>query len=880
MKHFYFVIALCAMVIVGIAQPQVFAQNMSVIQGTVSSDNTPIAGASVRVVGSRKGAITKKNGKYSLQVQAGEYTLQISCVGFKTIVQTVDASNGSTITRDFSLSEDIIGLSKVVVVGSRADERTVVSSSAPIDVLTAADIKQTGLTETGQVLQLLAPSFNFPRPAINDGTDHVRPATLRGLSADQTLVLINGKRRHTSAMLNVNSTVGRGASAVDLNAIPTSSIERIEILRDGASAQYGSDAIAGVINIILKSNDKLTASLTGGQTSEGDGKTLTGSASYGVEIGETGYVNLSAEYRDRGMTNRAGLDTRQQYFDGDPRNANPPKVTIRYGDPKTKDGGAFLNALIPLSTGISAYAFGGYTSRNGESSGFFRRPNDERNVRALYPNGFLPLINSSITDASIVGGLKADISGWQLDASGAFGSNSFRFDITNSLNTSYGTASPRDFYAGTVKFQQMTANVDIFKPLDIGLHAPVNFAAGFEYRSDNYIQQAGEEKSYKNGGVPVLDGPDSGSVAAVGSQVFPGYRPEDEADTKRSNISLYVDVENNLTKDLLLGLAGRFENYSDFGSAVNGKLSARYSFAPEFSVRGTASTGFRAPSVMQQYFSSTATDFIGGQPIEIRTFPVSSVQARALGAQDLKPEKSVNISLGVGIEPAENFAVSIDGYMITIADRVTLSENFQGPQIEKLLKPFNYAAGRFFTNAIDTRTTGLDIVARYGFDFHESGNLRLTASANFTKTEVTRVAEPPSQLVGLGETLFGSLERARVEQGQPRSTFNFSANYTINNLSVMAREVRYGSVFEPYNGGIPEYDQTFAAKFITDLDISYRVMSNIRVAVGGNNIFNVYPDKYKIVPDDDYNGLLMPYSAYSPFGFNGAYYYVRASVEW
>lgn len=878
-----FAVLLC----LGIAGPDAAAQGGTAIRGKIiDAEGEPIAGAVIAVVGTRKGTLSRSDGTYRLAIEPGTYDVQISSVGHATVRTKIQVAANGTSASDFTLDDDIIGSEGVVVVGTRNGNRTVVNTPVPIDVISQAEIRQSGLTETPQLLQMLAPSFNFPRPAIQDATDHVRPATLRGLGPDQVLVLVNGKRRHTSAMLNVNSTVGRGTTGVDLDAIPANSIERIEILRDGAAAQYGSDAIAGVINIILKSDEGTSLSATAGQTKQGDGFTLTAQADQGLRLEETGYLHLSGEYRKRNGTNRAGIDTRQQYFDGDPRNNDPSltnKVNFRFGDPKADDYALFLNAAYPLAGGTSIYGFGGLTLRNGESGGFYRRANDDRTVRALYPDGFLPLIASTVVDASFTVGGKGDLGEWLWDASAVYGMSSFRFDIKNSANVSYGIASPREFYAGKVNFNQITANLDLSRMVDLGLGAPMIFATGAEFRIDQYKQLAGEEKSYLNGGVPILDGPDSGMAASVGSQVFPGYRPSDEADASRNNVALYVDLEQNVTESLLIGIAARGEHYSDFGTTINGKIATRFEPVDGYSVRAAASTGFRAPAVVQSFFSSTTTDFIGGNPVEIKTFPVSSGPAKALGAQDLKPEKSLNISAGVGLEPVRNLLVTADYYFIEVRDRIVLSENFTGGQVDSLLAPFDVSAGRFFTNAIDTRTNGLDLIVRYALDLAESGRLVLTGAYNTTKTEVTHKTATPPQLVGFDETLFGHIEQTRIEKGQPKDNINIGLEYSIGPFALAAHQIRFGEFTEPYPynpaGEPTKYDQTFAAKWVTDIDLSYKLFDKLRIAVGGSNIFDVYPDKYIVVPDDDYNGLILPYSVFSPFGFNGAYYYGRVSVD-
>ncbi len=864
------------------------AAQTGMVRGKVTSevDGKPVAGAGIRVVGTLRGTVARPDGSYQLRLSPGTYTLQANAIGFATRRLEVTVLADQTTTADITLAEDFVGADEVVVIGSRHSDRTVVGTPVPVDVISLQDIKASGLTETNQVLQMLAPSFNFPRPAIQDGTDHVRPSTLRGLGTDQLLVLVNGKRRHTSAMLNVNSTVGRGSTGVDLNAIPVNAIDRIEILRDGAAAQYGSDAIAGVINIILKSDPGADLSATFGQMKENDGKSVTTEVDYGIEIGEEGFLHASGTYRDRGATNRAGIDTRQQYFDGDPRNDDPTRnnrVDFRFGDAKTEDAGLFLNSSVPIAADLEAYGFGGLTYRTGESGGFYRIASDDRNVREIYPDGFLPLIASTILDASVSAGVKGELSDWLWDLNGTYGRNGFDFDVRNSLNASYGAASPTSFHAGRVTFSQIVTSLDVTRQIDIGLAVPMLFATGLEFRVDAYRQEAGEEASWKDGGVPILDGPNAGSPAPVGSQVFPGYQPSDEADITRNNIAFYLDLSSDLTENLLLDVAGRLEQYSDFGSTINGKGAIRYEPVTGYALRGALSTGFRAPSVVQQYYSSTSTDFIGGNPVEIRTFPVGSPQARALGAQDLKPEKSVNMSIGFAAEPVSNLLLSADYYNIRVNDRIVLSENFIGPDIDSLLAPFNVSGGRFFTNAIDTRTQGLDLILRYALDAEEIGRFIFTGAFNLTRTEVIRVSPTPPQLAGYDETLFGHIERTRIESGQPKDNINLALNYTVGNFGLTLRTIRFGETIEPYPYNPSEeptkYDQTFAAKWTTDIDLSYIFLDRIKLAVGGSNIFDVYPDKYIVVPDDPYNGLILPYSVFTPFGFNGAFFYARVDVQ-
>ncbi len=622
----------------------------AVVTGRVSdaASNEPLSGARVFVPGTVMSTSTRLDGTYRLRLIPGTHEVRVTYIGYSVGRDTVQAEAGASVTHDFELGREPLALQELAVVGTRAAERTSTEAPVPVDVLTAVEIKQTGRTETAQIIQALAPSFNFPRATISDGTDHTRPATLRGLAPDQVLVLVNGKRRHGSALINVNGSIGRGSGMVDLNAIPASSIERIEILRDGAAAQYGSDAIAGVINIILKEGSPNEILTTFGQTVESDGGVIQAAGNYALAVGGDGVLQIAGEYRNRGFTNRSAPDLRTQYLAGDPRNSDPAlngQINHRQGDADTEDAGLFLNLAKPVTDAMEVYAFGGGTLRSGESAGFWRRALDDRTVRSIYPNGFLPMIGTKISDFSGVAGLRGDQAGWRWDVSADYGRNLFHFDVRNSANVTLGAASPTEFYAGTLIANQFTANLDVAKSFPVGLASPLNVAVGGEFRRDGYQIVEGEPDSYRDGGVPILDGPNAGTQGAPGAQVFPGFRPGDATDESRHNVAGYIDVEAQLVQKLLVGVAGRVENYNDFGSTTDGKVTARFEPIPGFAVRGAVSTGFKAPSLGQSFFSATSTNFINGVPFDNRTFPVTTPVAQALGASELTPEQSRELQL-------------------------------------------------------------------------------------------------------------------------------------------------------------------------------------------------------------------------------------------
>jgi iron complex outermembrane recepter protein len=890
------------------------AQGVGTLKGRViGPTGEALPGAAVSATGTQRGAIARSDGSYTLTLPAGRYEIQVHLLGYTASRDSVTVSAGVTTTKEFRVERANTVLESVAILGSRGEQRTVVSAPVPIDVLSSADLRQSGRTEVAQMIQAVAPSFNLPRTTVGDGTDHIRPATVRGLSPDQVLVLVNGKRRHTSALVNLNGFVGRGSQAVDLNAIPASMIDRIEILRDGAAAQYGSDAIAGVINVVLKSNAPGAITFLAGQNvttynrdassavafpaqmssrSAHDGEVFAGSLNYGWSFGEQGYLQVGGEVRDRAGTNRTLADTRSQHFAGDPRNANAPAVNHWQGDSFNHDRQIFVNGARNLTNGIELYGFGGFTRRRGASAGFWRRALEDRTVRSIYPDGFLPFIKSDIDDGSLAGGVRGEKSGWKWDLGTIYGHNAFAFTIDNSANVSLGNASKTSFDAGELSFGQWTTTLDIFRDIQAPWHRPVRVALGGEYRTDRYEIAAGEPDSYRDGGVRVLDvnGDPTTRFAAVGSQVFPGFRPADAGAHSRSNGAAYLDIETDVTSMLLVGAAGRVERYSDFGWTSTGKVAARFEPVRGLAFRGAASTGFRAPSLGQQFFSSTATNFIAGVPFDVRTFPVNTAEARLLGARDLQPERSVNLSTGVAITLAGGLAITADVYRITIDDRIVLSDNFTGSAIQTLFDNAGLrgvSGGRFFSNAIDTRSNGVDVVANYLVRLGANGLLRLGAGYNHNAVKVTRVDSTPPELSAFQENLFGRVERTRIERGNPRDNIYISANYSVRALDITARTQRFGEV--SVAGATPTnatgtLDQTFGAKWVSDVGLSLRLGARYEVAVGADNVFDVYPDR-NLNPGDPLtsNGGLsnfgiFPYNGISPFGFNGRFVYTKLSV--
>ncbi len=919
--------------------PAAWAQGTGTVQGTVYDGETgeTLAGANIIAIGLNVGTSTNLDGNYSLPLAAGSYTIQASFIGFQAVSVPVTIRADQTVSQDFTLNPDYIGAGEIVVLGTRRQGRTVIDSPVPVDVLTPAELTATGMTETTQILQMLIPSYNAPQASITDGSDHIRPATLRGLGPDQVLILVNGKRRHTGSLVHVNGSVGRGSTGADLNAIPPSAIDRIEVLRDGAAAQYGSDAISGVINIVLKEQEGFDASVTFGQylstvergyasnegflsdnsdrdnydwdesgetgfnrigapedVSHSDGQTININLGYGLKVGD-GSIYVSGSLRHRDFVNRAGLDPRQQYYDGykfsnfgaEFTEETFPRLNHRYGNGEFDDFSVFVNGEVPVNDRAQAYLFAGVSAREGLSGCFYRRSLDNRTNRDILPDGFLPKINAKVNDVSIAGGFKGTLGDWAYDLSETFGTNSLTFDMADTHNASMNN-SPRAFDSGTLNFAQSTTNLDLFRSVEIGTASPVSIAIGGEFRWDNYWINSGDDASWMNGGVPVRDGPNRGASTAAGAQCLPGFQPRSEQDETRTNFGFYIDLENNITSRFLVGLAGRFENYSDFGSTLTGKLAARLELTPQLALRGAASTGFRAPSLAQAWFTSIATNFIDGVPFEVGTFPVESDVARALGAQDLDAETSINISAGVTYSRG-NLSVSVDGYQIEIDDRITFTENFTDAAVANFLSSqgINANGGRYFTNAMDTRTQGIDIIGRYGTRLG-GGTMRFTAALNFSDTEVTNLdldtdgdGDPdaiaaPAELTRLNEPfLVGRQRIGDYQDAQPNDKFNFQVNYDLNAWRFMVRANRYGEV-TALAASDPLRDQTFSAKWLTDVEIGYEVYGGISLAVGANNVFDVYPDKQ--FKRNSFNGIF-PYNGFSPFGFFGRYVYSRLNVR-
>ncbi len=912
------------------------------IKGVVTSSSGPLINASVIIGEINAGTTTNNNGEFSLSVIPGRHTLSISYVGYETQVIKATVKANETTTINATLAAGATD-KEIVVVGSRGVGRTKLSSPVPVDVISVSEvINDLGQVDLNQILNFIAPSFQSSKQTVADGTDHLDPAQLRGLGTDQVLVLINGKRQHQSALVNVNGTVNRGQVSTDLSVIPATSIEKIEILRDGASAQYGSDAIAGVINIVLKKKTGLLeASSSYGMyvtkypknyalfkmlgkdenpdVNITDGNTFQASLGYGFNIGK-GYLTLSGEYIDRKATNRTGTYTGAVYpsVNGvnkddsimNARGTDRNTFDLRAGNSAMKSGAGFYNFAYPVGLNGEIYAFGGYSKKKGNATGLYRYPGSipgnakiyASNVFALYPNGFLPEINSDIQDFSTTAGFRTKFNEWNFDLSNTYGINTFGFGVSNSANYSQFSVpgnKQTTFEAGELKFYQNTVNADISKGFRVleGL----NVAGGLEYRIDGFGIKSGEEASYKNYDVP--------SGASAGAQVFPGFLSTLGGDKTRNNIAVYVDLEQDFSKQFMVEGALRFENYSDFGSTLNYKIASRYKITEDLLIRGSVSSGFRAPSMQQRYYEKTNTLFIsqGGSlvPVQAGTFTNDSKLAGLLGIPKLKEETSNSYSAGIAAKPFKGFEVTVDAYLIDIKDRIILTNNFDGKtsaQIKTILDNAGANTANFFTNAVDTRATGVEAVFSYNTKLGKGQSLTTSLAGTFIKNTVKKDANGKpiihaSEILENGGQLknyFNREDQSRFEDANPKSKISFSANYKMNKFGVMLRFVRFGKVvykdggnqtdpfkenivLNSFTGKIESTDQTFSEKIVTDLSLSYQINPELSFVIGANNLLNVYPDIQSHSSNQSL-GRFIYSRRVEQQGYNGAYYFARLKL--
>jgi iron complex outermembrane receptor protein len=929
--------------------------------------------------GTTNGTVTDDNGEFTITVKSLPVKLVISSMGFMTKEITVTNTTYVTVV----VSEDN-ALDEVVVIGSRNPNRTAIDSPVPIDIV---DIKELIATSPqvnlNQILNFVAPSFTSNTQTISDGTDHIDPASLRGLGPDQVLVLINGKRRHTSSLVNVNGTFGRGSVGTDLNSIPAAAIKRLEVLRDGAAAQYGSDAIAGVINIVLnESVNELNMSVTTGahfsknsnsQTGGVDGATTNISASYGIPLGDKGgFINFSGDFDFREDYNRMkewegsifsgynaierladaqGLNLAnltdanvrslsQNYFSPSDvsvingltaaelhtqtkkdsngnttfynplsnnvtdselaaRGLNRADFNMRVGQSQVRGGRFFANFKLPLDDkGTELYSFAGLSSRDGNSAGFYRLPNQDRTYTPAYMNGFLPEINSTISDQSLAMGIKGKVGDWNIDFSNTYGKNAFDYTIGNTYNASQGNASPTVFDAGGFSFAQNTTNIDLNQFFEDTFDG-FGVAFGAEHRLENYEIIAGEESSYAqytaageritlSTQTPLKDF--FGRSRPGGSQVFPGFGPKNELARNRSSVAGYIDLDAKFSEAFSATFATRYENYSDFGSTINFKLAAIYKASDDFRLRGSFNTGFRAPSLHQLNFNSTSTIFQDGIPVEVGTFANDSKAAQLLGIPQLKEETSNSFSAGFTAKlPESDISFTVDGYIVNINDRVVYTGQFTptlvagqpidaaNAELQNLLVQANASAAGFFANAIDTQSKGVDVVITHKADFGANTRLKTDLAGTFSQTR--QVGEiKSSQLLkdaGKESTYFPEDSRIFLEEAVPRTKVNLTNSLTSGKFNFFLRNVYFGEVSEATNSIANQ--QNFSSKVVTDLSFGYKATNDLTLTVGANNLLDIYPDR--AIEANRSDGRFDWSRRSQQFGIGGRFLFARVSFN-
>ncbi|CAM4154241.1 TonB-dependent receptor [Flavobacterium weaverense] len=988
------------------------------ISGVVTDESkSTLPGTTIVVRGTKKGTTSDGDGKYTITAKKGD-VIQFSYVGLETKSVTVTGS-----TLNVTLMGTGESLQDVVVIGSRNPTRTITESAVPIDVISMKEIASQGpQVNLNQILNMVAPSFTSNTTTVADGTDHIDPAQLRGLGPDQVLVLVNGKRRHTSALVNINGSPGRGSVGTDLNAIPAFAIDKIEVLRDGASAQYGSDAIAGVININVKKNtNKLDVNLFGGgnfsknandHSGGVDGGNYQLDLNYGTGLGkEKSFINATASFQLRDATSRAkdvtgtlynaynavedraaaagtninalfgnitntpntlqilsaiktyapavgyftpgqqtailGATTIAQMqtalnFDATAgelayRNLERKDFNMKVGQSAVKSAQFFLNAAYPINDKLEAYAFGGTSYRDGEAAGFYRRPNQSRGYSGLYPNGFLPEIHTEINDVSIAAGLRGMLfENWNFDLSNTYGRNALDYSIENTVNSSMRESSPTVFDAGGLAFAQNTLNFDINRKID-----KLNIAFGAEYRNENFKINEGVPDSYNlydiNGGI--VTGTTANNIKVTdffnaarpgGAQVFPGFRPSNAIDKSRNSFALYTDLEYDVTEKWLVNGALRFENYSDFGNTTNFKVATRYKLTENVNLRGAVSTGFRAPSLHQIYFNSTATQFVGGVPFEVGTFSNDSQPAQALGIPKLKQEESKSASIGFTAKiPTANLTLTADAYVVQIDDRVVLTDQFARPagtfaagtpqrDLQLQFDAAGATAATFFANAINTESKGIDIVISHKTSFGNNISLKSDLSATFSETYRVGAIKGSPTLVANGQVnrYYSEASRVYLQEAIPRVKANLSNSLSYKKFDFFLRNVYFGKVTDPntadangdgrvegalVNGQVVEVEHPlWGAKIITDLSVGFKLTEAAKIVIGANNLFDIYPDEnlgpqnaikprlvsgavdYNAAPSaiDLSNANQFVYSRNtSQFGMNGRFLFARLSFS-
>ncbi len=795
-------------------------------------------------------------------------------------------------------------LEEIVVTGTRRTDTTVAESASPIDIISGETLSATSFADMTDVLRTQVVALNVARFSSNDAAAFVRPFSLRGLPPDETLFLVNGKRRHRSAVVQLsNQPLARGSQGPDLATIPTIAIQQLEVLRDGASAQYGSDAIAGVINFGLKNAAAGGTIITRyGNFFAGDGADLQVQGNLGLPLTSDGFFNISGEYVSSDTTSRGAQRPDAQALI-DAGNSAVPVPAQRWGNPEAEAARLFFNAGVPLSDRARIYAFGNYSESDGETAFFYRFPSATTNAGIfrsvpltalpggarfsfleVFPGGFTPIFGSEIEDQSLIGGVKGGLgSGLRYDFSGSFGQSDVAFNLQNTINPSLGPQSPQKFDVGTLQQRETNANADFVYPWDTGVFsAPLNVAFGAEYRREEFKIEAGEPASYTAGPFASVLDPDTGQRIGlvVGSSGFPGFSPQAAGDWSRNNWAAYLDLETDITERLAAGVAVRQEDFSDFGSTFNWKVSGRVQITDAVALRASVNTGFRAPTPGQSNISDIQTniDVATARVLLTATLPPANPIAQFFGAQQLKPEESFNIAGGLVLTPIDGLLITLDYFDIEVEDRVGVTGNIiitpadrAGLAAAGITGADSFERIRFFGNFFDTRTKGVDLVTSYAWRLSGDSKLGLSASVNYTDTEVTEVRDARA---------IDRERRTELEDFAPEMRGILSLDFSKGPFSALARANYYSewtdAILIGANPNDTSLDQTFGAEWMLDLELSYAFTDAVSVTLGGQNVLDEYPDKDRR-PAQRNVGVV--YGQFSPIGYNGGFWYARAMVR-
>ncbi|MEO7394046.1 MAG: TonB-dependent receptor [Chitinophagaceae bacterium] len=898
-------------VVICLANTISFAQDAT-IRGRVNHGDEVLPSASVSLAG--KSMLTDEKGEFSEMVKPGTYTIIITHAGYKKMQQTVIANAGIITNIDFDMTA-ADELEEIIMVGFRAKSgRTNLNTAVPVDVFSGSQLVETGQISLTQILNFLAPSFNASREILNE------TATLRGLDPQHVLILINGIRYHPMAFIfsgNLKGQLGKGSVGNDLNSIPFSAIEKIEVLRDGATAQYGSDAIGGVINIRLKKiTGKTSLQIHSGQFYKDDGEKFSAGLYHGFLLknkslpsDRQGFLGLSATYRSQESTSRGGIYDWLVYknYPSTPipradsirikrhddslvqlRGFNRQGVADNIGITKLTSTGVAINGGYPINSRTEIFLTIMLNSRRLERDGFYRLPRDSARVNFfLFPDGFQPRFKSNTVDVSVTPGIKGTTKkDWYWDITSSYGINSVRHSATNTNNASQtlilGANAPTSFYTGTDIFKQLTNDINFTKQLLLSANQfkSLNFSWGAEWRLENYVSRTGEEASWKN--YDAVNYPQGGAV---------GAGPENAINKSRHVFGGYAELESEFKNNLLLNLAGRYEYYSDFGSNMAGKIAARYRFSKNFLLRASVNNGFRAPSLQQRYLTTINLTSTPARILEATgTFPNTHEVVKALNITSLTAERSININGGFASTFLKKIHLTIDAYWIQIKDRIIVSGNFRripGNTLDAILNlypQFNAIKSiSFYSNAINTKTKGIDIVLDGNWNYKKE-SFGISLAANFNSTRLygaIKTSDKLSTIAGSSTTLFNSEEKTRIEKGQPDSKIILSLNYTIGKIKLNIRNTRFGKTMIAPLSLIPPFSpnpEFFSSKILTDVSLAYYLKPWATITAGVNNITNVYPDRLKIY-ENTANSRLIYSPEGSPFGFNGGYYFLNMSFN-